>query len=343
VGSYLNQLHLAMKPFCNPIRLSKSPRSDNQAILAKIVEMSTDPSNSRPERSEHAGNVKKDQEADTCKEYKHPIKTVGKTLPSSVEGGFFEPHGSQETPQIETDKIIDKPKNTTALDALLKHIVHGEQDSTEFIIEADPTILFKYGNVVDYSGRLIRGTPYQIAIGAGDHDMAKMISSFFDNLTKVDGQKEKQEQYNEQFPVNNGGMNSSYSYTALIKSISESKSDEECEDSLAIFRDNFEPVKEIRSGSHFNPQLLTDVLEQYIKCYDDFGGYNSRKNNLFWRQVVGYIQRFLPAHFAQAFCQGLNNVAKKGAKLNRSLKFSNGAVYFPLESDTRGIARDPCL
>jgi hypothetical protein len=45
---------------------------------------------------------------------------------------------------------------------------------------------------------------------------------------------------------------------------------------------------------------------------------------LFWQQVIGYVQRFMPANYAQAFCEGLDNTNKKlqeSTPQGRSLKF----------------------
>ena len=66
-----------------------------------------------------------------------------------------------------------------------------------------------------------------------------------------------------------------------------------------------------------------------------YGCWNSAKNMLFWRQVIGYIQRFLPACYAQAFSQGLYYIVENGEKLRRSLEFryDPGVFIFPLDAD----------
>ncbi len=270
------------------------------------------------------------------------FKQSKSTLASAHISGLFQPDSTLVLSKIETEEITDQLKNTTTLDNLLKFIVYGNQNAAKSIIEIDPNVLLKRGSAMDYSGRTIEGTPYQMALGAQDYNMAEMISSYFSSIKKLDAPVEIQKQYSEQFLENDEGLYLPYSYTALMNKIVESKNDEDCEDELGVFRANFKSHNEIRTGLHFNVQLLTDAFELYIKYYENFGGYNSRKNNLFWCQVVGYIQRFLPAHYAQAFCQGLNHVAKKSDVLNRSLKFKDDSVYFPLELGNEGLGFDFC-
>ncbi len=57
----------------------------------------------------------------------------------------------------------------------------------------------------------------------------------------------------------------------------------------------------------------------YDSHYDDFGELNSRKNRLAAIKVIGGIQHdAMPACYAQAFCDGLHNVAEKNQPLSRS-------------------------
>lgn len=106
-----------------------------------------------------------------------------------------------------------------------------------------------------------------------------------------------------------------------------------CERALEDFREYLKPKKVIKSGKHFNVQLLIEAFKLYDKNFDAFGGRDSRKNEISLQKVIGYIERYLPACYAQAFCQRVYYIVEKGEKLNRSLEFCNDKeVYsFPLD------------
>jgi hypothetical protein len=103
---------------------------------------------------------------------------------------------------------------------------------------------------------------------------------------------------------------------------------------LNEFREYLKPKDVIKSDKHFNMQLLVEAFKLYNENYDRFGGWNAPKNNLCWCKVIGFIQRFLPANYAQAFCQGVYYIVESNEKLNRSLKFryGNNISFFPLDT-----------
>jgi anaerobic selenocysteine-containing dehydrogenase len=116
-----------------------------------------------------------------------------------------------------------------------------------------------------------------------------------------------------------------------------------CANALQAFRDYLKPQGVIKKGKHFNAELLVKAFEKYVSAqYTAFGGtWNSPKNLLFWRQVIGYIERYLPASSAQAFCQGLYNVTEGGQSLNRDLKLDGGVTFFPsVPSSCSGLGFD---
>jgi hypothetical protein len=122
------------------------------------------------------------------------------------------------------------------------------------------------------------------------------------------------------------------------------------------FRNYLEPRDVIRTGKHFNVGLLAKAFKLYDEKYNCFGEpfvnyWESDKNQLFWQKVIGYIQRFLPACYAQAFAQGVYSIVENGQKLNRSLEFCyhKNTFFFPLDSaplfrlgiDSGGVALGP--
>src|SRR3990167_5534987 len=90
----------------------------------------------------------------------------------------------------------------------------------------------------------------------------------------------------------------------VVDAIAHAGEDDNCDTALQAFRDYLErPQGVIKTGKHFNIQLLVEAFKLYDANYDRFGGWGSHQNNLFWRKVIGYVQRFVPACYAQAFCQ----------------------------------------
>ncbi len=92
----------------------------------------------------------------------------------------------------------------------------------------------------------------------------------------------------------------------------------------------------------FNPCHLLRALEVYNELWNQLESDGSdrdyKKRDLFWRQIVGYIQRFVPACYAQALAQGLYYLVKVDqdaswhpVSLSRDLKLKyDNFLYFPL-------------
>ena len=83
--------------------------------------------------------------------------------------------------------------------------------------------------------------------------------------------------------------------------------------------------------------MMIEAFELYGQKFKDFGGYRSHKNNLFWRKIVGFIQRYFPACYAQAFTY-LFHIVCQGRELRRSLKYNalfpdKVDQHFPLDSN----------
>ena len=253
----------------------------------------------------------------------------------------------------QSSSLLHKDTKTTLqkkeLAKLLQHVIYGEQEEAEAMLKAHPALLLKKGTVTDYSGRKIQGTALQLALGAEDAEMCEMLAPYFARL--ADGQAEYVKQYREQFPENEAKQEKQEqkeespdigALKNLIQVIGASHTDAECEPALEAFREFLKPKGIIKSGNHFNAELLLTAYQLYDANYDHFGGWNSRKNNLCWRKVIGYIQRFLPACYAQAFCQSLYNHVDCGRKLRRSLEFryDSGCFFFPLPVSQSGLGFD---
>lgn len=257
-----------------------------------------------------------------------------------------------------------------AVQQLLHYIVAPKPEEApealnkaEAIIKANPDLLLEIGEVETYAADLegnhvwVSGTPLGLALAAEDHEMAVMIAKYLDEYFPG----EKQRQHRAQFPnEEKEEKTEDFAHTAdgkalhtIVNAIGKA-SDRACEQvlnhereiaaddkeaqtlltELNAFREYIKPKGVITTGKHFNMQLLIKAFALYDRKYVAFGHWDSHKNNLCWRKLIGYMQRFLPACYAQAFAQGIHYIVECGGKLRRSFEFRyGGGSYFPLDSD----------
>ena len=253
---------------------------------------------------------------------------------------------------LENSAIDIKPIFKNALtrlqsqvDILLNRVVKGKQKEAEEIIKANPTLLLSKGTAIDYSNRTIHGTAFQIALGAEDvryqpHEecMIEMIKRYLKQLP--DGEEEIAIQIHEQFPdgwekIEEKRVENDWNaLQKVVNAISNARPCDDCETELQEFRDYLKPIGIIKTGKHFNIQLLVQAFKLYDKNFNHFDGVNSHQNHLFWTKVIGYIERFLPACYAQACSQGIYYIVENSEKLTRSLKFRfDYFCFFPLDND----------
>jgi hypothetical protein len=223
---------------------------------------------------------------------------------------------------------------------LLHYVAYGEPVMVKQLLEKNNRLLFEAGDAVAPSGDiLLRVTPYECALAAGDHDMAGIIKPYFSNIGK--GEEEEVRQYGRYKPFIEGMLTQKYyNLNELLNILFESNSDDvtaalECDmnyksklsAALVKFRVDFSP-RVIKEGMVFNYNNLWHALDLYNLHYESLkNSENSyEKCNVFWRQVIGYIQRGLPACDRQAFNHGLNRVVSDGGKL-RQRKFEGGFLY----------------
>jgi len=97
----------------------------------------------------------------------------------------------------------------------------------------------------------------------------------------------------------------------------------------------------------FNPYHLLRAFEVYNELWNQLESNGSnrdyKKRDLFWRQIIGFCQRFMPACYTQAFSQGLHYLVKvdqsdswRPEVFRRDLKLRcDNFSYFPLSPDSR--------
>ena len=110
-----------------------------------------------------------------------------------------------------------------------------------------------------------------------------------------------------------------------------------CE-ALKEFRKAFAP-RVITESMHFNYQNLQHAFDIYADQFDELKkhGHDYDKCDLFWRQVIGYIQRGLPACDRQAFAQGIYYIVENDEKLQRKFDFRIGGGSFPVTAGDNSI------
>ena len=79
-----------------------------------------------------------------------------------------------------------------------------------------------------------------------------------------------------------------------------------------------------------------------LNIYDqNFDNWSWNQRNLFWRQVVGFTQRFVPACYAQAFSDSRYFIFEENKPLSRSLAFKYSShEYYPLPVGPVGLGFD---
>ncbi len=223
----------------------------------------------------------------------------------------------------------------------LTHVVRGEKNEVKAYLDKNPELLLEKIQVTDEAGRKIFGTAFQIALGAKDvspfpdkfNEMAEMIASYFEKIP--DGEKEKQKQYDEQFPEGFEKLEAtrrardSEALNTVFAAIKD-KTLAEAEVAVTTFQDYLKKQTEgvIKTGYHFNEALFQQALTLYINNFDACGGHYNDKNNLAAVKVLGDIQYYFTANLAQAACDGFGNVVDEKKVLSRSKLLADDVTYF---------------
>ncbi|OGT35425.1 MAG: hypothetical protein A3F11_01470, partial [Gammaproteobacteria bacterium RIFCSPHIGHO2_12_FULL_37_14] len=221
-----------------------------------------------------------------------------------------------------------------------QYIAYGDMATAEELLKANPLLLEKLLTekitVTDYSRRkLKKKTGFQIALCAMDDEMCEMLAKYM-------SKDEVAHQYQELFPEGQDKhfeAQTPFDFSAIVDAIT-SSNDADVEKALDLELPNdtalWNKLEQFRADftersyqeTVFNPQHLLKAYELYEKQFEDW---NWNQRDLFWRQVIGYTQRFLPANIAMDFAQGLYYRVEQKEKSNHSLKFRFGeGAIFPL-------------
>ncbi|HEX4045888.1 MAG TPA: hypothetical protein VHZ76_09515 [Gammaproteobacteria bacterium] len=193
------------------------------------------------------------------------------------------------------------------------------------MVKEHPELLLQAGNVVNRGGiPATRKTLYEFFLGEGDPTSAKRIEFGFAKI--LNGENERIRQY-ERYKLHIEALakqieskRPSFDLKPLIDLIKKSspaditaalnkdmKHESLLHDMLIVFRDAIKPKRKI-IGMHYEHyttlQQAFDLLhDEWKELSSNYTNYN--KCDLVWRQIIGYLQRSLPAvdqcAFARAF------------------------------------------
>ncbi len=264
-------------------------------------------------------------------------------------------------------------RRTTLLGKLLVHVVSGEEKQAQAMIQQNPDLAFDINQritVIDYSGREITDcSAWQYALRAGDVEMAeRMVAEAKDSDVLL---ATMQTQFNKVFPPDGdvqayveAQQKDTFDFESIFNAI-QNASDGEVTAALKLkgtlvsgkdykqekgqdvspltkvlnqFRYDF--TQRAHAQKIFNPYDLLKAFQTYVDKFDEFRGVNQwNKRDLFWRQVIGFVQRFLPTCYAQGLICLTSKEGREDLR-RRSLKFScwklRGVSILPLKSS--GVA-----
>ncbi|WP_152571640.1 hypothetical protein [Legionella norrlandica] len=235
-------------------------------------------------------------------------------------------------------------KSSSLANELVQYIVYEDFTKSQALLKANPssleTLLKEKVTVIDYSRRKAKQkTAFQAALCAMDDELCAMLAKYMP-------EEEMACQYQEIFREGHEKYyqeQTSFDFSQIVETISQS-SDTDIQKAISLeipndtllwrnlerFRVDF--TKRSFQEAVFNPQHLINAFELYDSQYDDWSW---NQKNLFWRQVIGYVQRFLPANIAMDFAQGLYGRVENKEKPARSVKFKYGkGSIFPLAFDS---------
>jgi flagellar basal body-associated protein FliL len=270
--------------------------------------------------------------------------TMANTLANSLQ------QADTERRTVSTQEGFFKKSSPLAIE-LVQSVVYGDLRKLEALlqaIQANPslleTLLTEKVTVIDYSRRKIKQkTAFQAALCARDEELCAMLAHYMPK-------EEMTRQYQEIFPKGHETYSkeqTSFDFNQIVEAISRS-SNADVEKALSLELPNntvlWVNLEQFRSDltqrssqeAVFNPQHLLKAFELYDSQFDNW---NWNQRDLFWRQVVGFVQRFLPANSAMDFAQGLYNRVENQEKSSRSFKFKygDGSIFPPVFDSFSGL------
>jgi len=236
-----------------------------------------------------------------------------------------------------------KIERVACLKNLLTAIVFGRIEKVENILKESPFLVLEELDEKEWvtapSGQNSNNkTAYRTALAVEDAEIAAIIKS---KLIELADEEEADKQFNAQFPkeskeakgweeIEKDNWAAIFAQlTTLTDAIKNAKTNTFFEDKDADIILTYRSKLTVREGSevglafaqfkvllkakqdeivtigrHFNSKLLLEasqILKFYYYKYSNF----VPQTLLLWQQVIGTIQRMMPANYAQVFCRGI--------------------------------------
>ncbi len=267
----------------------------------------------------------------------------------------------------ETRAWIQPDLDERAAKQLMDYVLKPTEENVKkakAMIAANPKIMFIETSGVEWASgidedrvvpRRVKSSALKAALGTGDSEIYHFMAQYFDKVVYRDengetietGIQRAQRQMQEQFPSGFEYPQVEAEFTALmdkiVNALTNDTTSPETRAVLNEFRHYFVP-KEVTEGHHFNLNYLIEAFNRYNQ---NWAPWNGNQLSLFWRKVIGYLERLVPAIDAQAFCQGLYYRVEQNQPPARSLTLHNyqsssDISYFPPISSppTRGLGFD---
>jgi len=257
-------------------------------------------------------------------------------------------------------RVAQPVHHAVPADNVWQRVVYGNEDGVLQMLRVTPRLVEQKATVTDYSNRAVNdATPFQMALRAGDEIMAKKIKAIYLAANPGEGQAVLDAQFNEAFPngyaahleeqkrsadefernVLNSLVAAFYraSVADLKSSLRKRDNGSELCRKLREFKDAFHALS--MQEKVYNPNHLRKVFQEYDDWYDDCdNGPRWLQSNLFWRQVIGWEERYMTANYAQSFCTGLDSMVNYHRPLQRTLTLHNYDTFrdihlYPLDVD----------
>lgn len=257
--------------------------------------------------------------------------------------GSFITNTKSKAAFAQTSKYFNRLFQPDLDKTILEYAIDSKPREKEILgmLEINPGLITKYGEITDKSNRRIGGTIYRILI-ATHNPLWKKIETYFKKIQ--DGEKERKKQVNEQFPSGyDPNARKKYDIHGLISVIIDDLSirfykntlqfqmNKATELELQNFITYYTPKENeiITTGLHFDPFIYIDILEAYAKRVKDFK--NLEQRALYGCLVEGGIQTLFTTYFAKLTCKGIRYAIENletldDSKLNTGLK--DGSDFF---------------
>lgn len=198
------------------------------------------------------------------------------------------------------------------------------------MLDENPTLLLQRADVKTPGGNEIRNvTIYELVLGAGDYELAKMVQGYFSKIK--DGEQQKIRQYERYKPHIDGILKQEpYKLELLIQIIKDASAEDvtallkkdmtrasKIRDAIIKFRKDWAPRIMTKPCMHYNYASLLYAFELLDREWDDLyktSGDNWDKIRLVWRQLIGFEMRRLPGIDRCLMAQGLYYMIEKRSR-----------------------------